>query len=88
MPNAIEVLPRQYSQDLFKGSYKKALAFYWENPFWTQAFVGTFKSGYFFKFFPMLFSTVWLADTFGYFKGPRANYTILPGTNSYGTFLF
>lgn len=84
--NVIEVYPRQISQDFFKGAYRKAFWYFWSSELWSQAWVGYFKSGYFFKNYPTMFALVWLADNFGYFKGPRADFTRPPGTNSFGTF--
>lgn len=86
--NAVHLLPAQISEGRFHGSYRKAFWYYWTAELWSQAWTGYFRSGFFLKSFPTLFAVAWLADSFGYFKGPRADFTRLPGSNSYGTFHF
>lgn len=86
--NVIHLMPTQISEGRFRSSYRKAFWFYWNSELWSHAWIGYFKSGFFLKSFPTLFAVIWLADSFGYFKGPRADFTRMPGTNSYGTFQF
>ena len=88
LQNVIELYPKQVSEGLFFGSYKKAWLHFWTNDLWSQAWAGYFRSGYFFKTFPGMFALLWLFDNFGFMKSARVDYRTLPGNNTFGTFFY
>ena len=75
--------PKKDGIDLFKGNYRKAAAFLWlSSHSWNTSWGGLFKSGYFWKNFPLYFASILLADKFGMFSYWRIDIMAGPSDNT------
>ena len=52
--DAVELMPKQISQGVFEGNYKKALAYQWSNENGSNMLAGVYKR-YVYKNFPWMF---------------------------------
>lgn len=84
--NAIDIFPRQISRDMLGGSVRKAMYYVWTQDYnGMTMWAGWIRSGFFFKAFPSLFAIVWVADSYGFFRGARYDPFEMPVATSWQT---
>ena len=75
----VELSPRQVSEGIYKQNYRKAFWMLWNYEGGGVAWIGFSK--YCHKNFLWMYLTLWYAESFGFFKAFRTDYTDWPGTN-------
>lgn len=63
----VDFWPKKDGVDPFNGNYRRASVWLWYGPTWNISFPGLFKS-YFWKVFPLWWTSILLADKFGMFS--------------------
>jgi hypothetical protein len=81
----IETSPEQISKGIYHKNYRKAFWALWNYEGGSTAWVGFSK--YCHKNFIWMFLMIWYAESFGFFKSWRTDYTDWPGTNETKIFM-
>jgi len=78
----VEFWPKENGVCRFGGNYRKAAVWLWYFEFGSNVFPGFFTN-HFYKTFPQMFLTLWIADTMGMFTYWNHDYMIGAGSNTY-----
>lgn len=77
-----DLYPKKDGIDLYGGNYRKAAVSLWYGNSWNEGWIGLFKSQYFWKHFPLYFTSLLLADKFGLFSYWRLDIMAGPADNT------